>query len=340
MHNHPDVVQQTATILSDFSSGNGLLLPEQEDQFREDLVAESKLLDMCDIHMLDAPSKQISYLRVERFPLSAPNTGASNRGVTNKGVKTRGVTLETKLMRGQVSIADEVLNENIEKDAMLSTVLGLIAKEVAYQTEVFLLSGDITLAGKTIADTEEKRLIDFLGLQNGVFKQASGNGLTSPAFSNGDLSSTFVGTMLDPLPDKYMAWAPDYVLFTTQSHFNRFSSTVMHRTQADNKYLMERDAMRRRELIAPEGNRMIALNGMSEAIPFTETGESEVIVTQRDKVLFMNPQTLSVGFYLDNLRMKVGYDFDNWQTLINFELYMGSVLQYPDAVVIGTGVKV
>jgi len=332
--------KQAETILSDFSSGNGLLLPEQEDKFREDLTATSKLLDMADVHILTAPSKQISYIDLDDMPLMSPNTGATNRGVTQKGADTRGVTLQTKLMRGQISIADEVVNENIEQDNLVDVVMGLIARKVALQLERLFLNGDSALAGKTIADAEEKRIVDYLALEDGIFKQASSNGLTSPAFSNADLPASFVGTFLQELPDKYQQWGSQYTLFSNQRHFNRFKSTVMHRTQADNKFMLETDSMGHQQLIIPEGNAMIPLYGMSYAFPFTETGESEVTITNRDKVLFMNPKTFSAGFYLDSLRMGLHYDFNNWETLINFELYTGSVLQFPDAVVVGTGVAV
>lgn len=335
------VLTQAETILADIVA-QGRLLPEQENQFREDLIEESPLLRMTDVQMLRAPSKYIPYMQVDDDILSAPSTGRTNRAVTPKGVDTRGVTLETKLMRGRVEIADEVLNEVVSQGRFQDVALGLVAKKIAKQLDRFILNGDSALAAVTSANAEQQRLLAYYGLQDGIFKRAAGNGIVGPDFASGgnpaDLPATCLENFLRVLPEPYQQFSDEYVLMVTTPQFNRFRSTVMHRLAADNKFEAATFG-NVRAIRFPEGNVMLPLPAISQELIYTPTGGSQTTYTNRNKALFINPRHVVVGMFMGGLRMTIHYDYNEFQSVINFETYVGSNVHFTNAIIVGSGVR-
>lgn len=340
-----EMVAQANSLLSDFTGSNklGVLTPEQEDKFRIDLFQGSNFLSKVDLHLMDAPTKQISYLKVDDNPLSSPNVTSTNRGVTRKGSESRGFTLETKLMRGSVRIPDETIDQNIQNGTLPDAVRALIARRVGNQLARFVFLGDTTIAGKTIADPEELRLTEYFGLQNGIYKLANGvNTATNFQVSSADawLPKDAPDLMSYSLPDRHLADATNNILFVTPIQFAKYKQLCLSTVASDYAFkYTPKTATENEYVTTPTGFKVMPEHALTYAHAYTETGQSAVTFTQRTKGLFLNPEYVAVGMFMGGMEMTNHYDFDNWQMIINFQTYVGVNHHYTDNVVIGTGLK-
>lgn len=121
-----------------------------------------------------------------------------------KAPETEMVEISTVLVRGEVPIADEVMEDNFEREGFGNTVMTMVAEASGRDIEELMINGDTSNTGD-----------DLLKLTDGwlVICQDTGRGANDPI----DVSSTDTGTdyqtlflqMLQTLPAKYKKDKPN-----------------------------------------------------------------------------------------------------------------------------------
>lgn len=146
--------------VADLIADGGYLQAEQAEQFVVDLVKESVLMRMVTVQGIKSYSKLIDKVGISGRVLR-PGTSGHALAVGDRSKPTTDrVTLNTNLMKGEIRLNDEVLEDNIENGSFKNTVMGMMAEHVALDMDDLLANGDTTSADPLLA------------LQNGMIVSA------------------------------------------------------------------------------------------------------------------------------------------------------------------------
>lgn len=119
--------------LANLTSDGGLLNPEQGNQFIRNLIDEPTLLNRVRTIPMSSPSREINKIGFgSRILRAAKQAGSGTDRWLAAGDRTAPdlgkVTLETSEVQAELRLPYEVLEDNIERDNMESTILALIAE--------------------------------------------------------------------------------------------------------------------------------------------------------------------------------------------------------------------
>lgn len=170
-----DKVMRADLALADLTANGGVLDAEHQNSFFRKIIDEPTLINQVRQQQMNAPSMKIPKIGFgSRVLRPAPNTGTG--GAQDDGTNTRHlaaakrakpdfgqVTLETTEYIAEIHLHDDLLEDNIERDAMADTIMTLLAERVALDLEELLINGD-TASGD-----------DYLATLDGVLKMATGN---------------------------------------------------------------------------------------------------------------------------------------------------------------------
>jgi HK97 family phage major capsid protein len=172
-----ELIQRADLALSDLTTGGGMLTVEQQDTFVRTLQEQSTILRDCRFVPMANPTMEINKIifgqRFLRAASQDPNasdavyTGAGRYLVPSaRGkVSTSKVTLSSKEIIGEVRIGYELLEDNIEREALRNTILTLVANRAALDLEDLILTGDTSVTPST-PDLAFQKLIDGLFIQS------------------------------------------------------------------------------------------------------------------------------------------------------------------------------
>lgn len=143
-------------------AGGGYLSPGQARAFLREAIEQSVLLSEARYEDHEQPLFEV--------PRIAFNTRILRRGVEAQRLAdadrvkpdTDLVTLQTVLLRGEVHLSDEVLEDNIERARLADTIMAMVAEAVSRDLEELAIKGD------TDRTTSEDQ---YLATLDGVIKQ-------------------------------------------------------------------------------------------------------------------------------------------------------------------------
>jgi HK97 family phage major capsid protein len=170
-----DKVMRADLALADLTANGGVLDAEHQNTFFRKVIDEPTLINQIRQQQMNAPQMKIPKIGFgSRVLRPAPNTGTG--GAQDDGSNTRylaaakrakpdfgQVSLETTEYIAEIHLHDDLLEDNIERDAMADTIMTLLAERVALDLEELLINGD-TASGD-----------DYLATVDGVLKLASAN---------------------------------------------------------------------------------------------------------------------------------------------------------------------
>lgn len=171
-----DKVMRADLALADLTANGGVLDPEHQNTFFRKIIDEPTLIKQVRQHHMSAPDMKIPKIgfgsRVLRVAPGQNGTG----GAQDSGANTRylaavdrakpdfgQVNLNTTEYIAEIHIHDDLLEDNIERDAMADTIMTLLAERVALDLEELLIKGD-TASGDT-----------YLASADGVLKLTTTN---------------------------------------------------------------------------------------------------------------------------------------------------------------------
>jgi HK97 family phage major capsid protein len=195
-----DIVTRADLAFSDIDAGGGILDAEHQDRFfRRVIDAPTIFRDVRSISM-NAPEMKIPKIGFgSRVLRPAPNTGTG--GFTDLNNNTRYlaaddrakpdfglVTMRTEEFIAEIHIHDDLLEDNIERQAMVDTIMTLLAERVALDLEELLISGD--------TDSTDA----YLSTQDGILKLVDTNIVNA---SGAPVSAAVFNAMKKQMPTRF-----------------------------------------------------------------------------------------------------------------------------------------
>jgi len=132
--------------VSDLIADGGYLQPEQSAQFVRDLIKESVVLKLIDVRGLKSHTQLIDKVGITGRVLRPGTSGVALAAADRTKPVTDDVELQTHLMKGQINLNDEVLEDNIESGQFKTTVMQLMSEAVAFDMDWLVVNGDTTSA--------------------------------------------------------------------------------------------------------------------------------------------------------------------------------------------------
>ena len=168
-----EAIRRADLALADLTANGGVLDPEHQGRFFQRVIdAPTIFRDVRAINM-GAPEMKIPKIGFgSRVLRAAPQSGGWNDNGTNDRYITEAqrakpdfglVTMETSEFIAEIHLHDDLLEDNIEKGALVDTIMGLLAERVALDLEELLISGD-SASGDA-----------YLATQDGILKLLTSN---------------------------------------------------------------------------------------------------------------------------------------------------------------------
>lgn len=159
-------IKKAELVLGDLAPG-GVLQPEQFRSFVRVPREKQVLLPMVRMEEMAGPTKEVDKIRQPGRVLHGATSGqAILQNQRSKIDVLAKVTLTSKLLRGAMPVAEEVFEDNIEKDRLQGTIRDMAGEAVARDLEDLLINGDITISPSTD---------DLLCVTDGLIKLVSTN---------------------------------------------------------------------------------------------------------------------------------------------------------------------
>lgn len=183
-----DKILEKAFTSGDLASG-GLMNPEQAAKFVQGIFDKSVITAECRREPMKANKKQIDKITYTSDILQKPNAVGTDPSATSKPTTTK-VTLDAQEAIVAIDIGYDALEDSIESQGLMDTILGITAGRLGYEIDVLALHGNSVGATGT-----------FLDILDGIFKQ-----VTTHVLDAGDatLSDTILANALKKLPGKYL----------------------------------------------------------------------------------------------------------------------------------------
>ena len=183
------LLQKADLALADLTGGGGILLPAQAKKFIRLLIKQSALMGMATVVPMAAPKQQVAKMkfgaRIMRPGQEATALALVDRAKPDLSV----VELDTKLIKAEVHLSDEVLEDNIERGELRQTILEMIAERAAVDAEELFIKGD-----KNSTDP-------YLALLDGLLVQAKSHIVDA---ANAPIGKDLLRDLLKTLPSEYL----------------------------------------------------------------------------------------------------------------------------------------
>lgn len=186
--------------LSDLESDGGKLTYEQNETFIRRLEDSRTIMNAIRVQPMNAPQARINSISMGGFITkpASQDSAADTVGHAGRAFKpawrskpiTDHVELNTKEVQAVVRIPYETLEDNIERGAMQSTVLALIADQFAYDMEAMVVRG-------VEGGTDPEPLLNYL---DGVYALATDHVVDAQGAL---ISDPFFTKMIKAMPKKY-----------------------------------------------------------------------------------------------------------------------------------------
>jgi len=130
--------------VADLISDGGYLLDEQAAEFVQDLIKESVVLSLIDVRGMKSHTQLIDKVGISGRVLRPGTSGVALPVGDRTKPTTDQVELTTHLMKGQINLNDELLEDNIESGTFKTTVMNMMSEAVAYDMDWLAVNGDKT----------------------------------------------------------------------------------------------------------------------------------------------------------------------------------------------------
>ncbi|MCA2981504.1 MAG: phage major capsid protein, partial [Myxococcaceae bacterium] len=140
------LLEKADLALADLTAGGGVLLPAQAQKFMRLLIKQSVLMQMATVVPMASPKHQIAKIkfgsRILRRGSEATALPVADRSRPDMSY----LELDAQLVKAEVHLSDEVLEDNIERGELRQTILEMIAEAAGRDMEEVIINGDTASA--------------------------------------------------------------------------------------------------------------------------------------------------------------------------------------------------
>jgi len=186
------IVEKADIAVSNLIADGGYLNPMQASTFIRMLIDQPTLVNEIRVQPMSSPTMEINKIGFSsRILKKAPASGTALAAGNRSKPATEKVTLSTKEVIAEVHIPYDVLEDNIERGALETTIMQLIAERASLDIEELILLGD-TGSGD-----------EFLAMVNGLLVQSTSHVVDFSA-TNPAVSKTIFKNGVKAMPNKYL----------------------------------------------------------------------------------------------------------------------------------------
>jgi HK97 family phage major capsid protein len=145
------IMQKADMQVADLISDGGYLQDEQANKFVVDLIKDSVMMKMVDVRGLKSHTQIIDKVGINGRVLRPGTSGKALAAGDRVQPDTDQIELNTHLLKGEIRLNDEVLEDNIEGGTFKSTVMSMMSEHVALDMDDLLVNGDTTSTDPLLA---------------------------------------------------------------------------------------------------------------------------------------------------------------------------------------------
>jgi len=189
--NFREVLNKAQLTVADLVTNGGYLTAEQNNRFIRDIQNTPTIVNQMRVVPMNNPTMELNKIGFsERILRAAPASGALS--AADRAKPTTGkVELMTKAVRAGVRLPYDVLEDNIERGSLETTIMQLITERAALDIEELVLLGD------TSSDDS------YLALLDGILKQANQH-IVDYTSAPAAMTKTVFKDMVKAMPNKYL----------------------------------------------------------------------------------------------------------------------------------------
>lgn len=158
---HQELIEKARHSVTDLANGAGYLQPTQARRFLRLSLPETSFLRMARIHPMQAPEEHVDKFRFAARIMRAATTEQALQVQEYARPQLSKQVLSAKMIKAQIDLPMETLEDNIERAGYLQTILDGAAPRVGLDWEELVLNGDTA-----------NPVDPFLCLFDGIYKQA------------------------------------------------------------------------------------------------------------------------------------------------------------------------
>lgn len=288
--------------LADLTTDGGLLVPEQADRFIKLLIKQSKMMQMVNTMTMNSPKRLLETLRfagrVLRPGFEATALPLADRSAPD--LTKREISAE--LLKAEVRLNNEVLEDNIERQAMRNTIMQSLAEAVSRDLEFALINGDTASADPLLAVQDGVRK-----LVTNTYDHTAGN--TNESLWNG---------MIRKMPSEALLRERLWFFTGIRSDIDWRASLTPRDTDLGDEQI--------------QADRTANFQGI-RIKPVPEWDESANVV----EPVLIDPQNVVVGFHR-RMRIETDRDISSGELIIVISMRVGFELVHPPFAVKGINV--
>jgi HK97 family phage major capsid protein len=187
--NSRSIIEKADLAVSDLVSDGGYLSPERSDEFYRKVMDQPTLLPRVRSVPMRGPRMWIDKIGLGSRILKPAPAGAPQKSEDRFRPTFGQVKLETEEVQATCRIPYDVLEDNIERQSLQSTILDMMAQRVSLDLEELLINGDTSSNDP------------YLALFDGALQLADH---TYDGSALSDVDKTVFKNALDTMPTKYM----------------------------------------------------------------------------------------------------------------------------------------
>ena len=191
-----EIARKTDIAVSDLVSNGGYLNPMQANTFIRMLMDQPTLMNQVRVVPMNAPTMEINKIGfASRILHGAPASGTTVASTYRSSPTTEKVTLTTKEVIAIIYLPYDVLEDNIERGSLESTVMALMAERASLDLEDLIINGDTSISAL---------VNDFLCIADGVLVQATSHVVDYTDSADQTIDRIVFKSGLKAMPNKYM----------------------------------------------------------------------------------------------------------------------------------------
>lgn len=307
-----EIAQRADLALADLTANGGVLDPEHQNTFFRKIIDEPTLIRQVRQQQMNAPEMKIPKIGFgSRVLRPAPNTGSG--GFNDANVNSRylaaalrakpdfdQVTLSTTEYIAEIHLHDDLLEDNIEREAMADTIMTLLAERVALDLEELVIMGDTGMSAGLDPD-------GYLRTLDGVLKMSDANVVDA---TNAPISVNVYNDMKKSMPTRFRR------NLSTLRYLNSMDVESDYRVQVASRGTALGDAI---------------LTG-SAPLPVLGTPLQGVALMPEAQGLLIDPKNVIFGIQR-NVRIERQRDIRARSWIIVLTMRLGFALEEKDAIV-------
>ena len=192
MKDNRSIVEKADIAVSNLITSGGYLNAEQSDKFIQMVIDQPTLINQARVVRMNAPKRKIEKIGFGNRILRAAPTSGTALDATKRARPDLGmIELETEEIIAEVWLPYDVLEDNIERGGLESTIMSMIAERAALDLEELMVLGDTSSSD------------DYLALMDGILNLTP-TGHVINASAETDVTKALFKKAIQRMPTRYL----------------------------------------------------------------------------------------------------------------------------------------